>query len=89
MGGLLILLSLVVSTLLWARLDNMYVWIVLGVTISFGLLGFIDDYLKVTQQNPKGVVGKGKLVFQFIVAMIAGYFCMKVLGGNTRGARWD
>ena len=82
MGGLLILLSLVVSTLLWARLDNMYVWIVLGVTISFGLLGFIDDYLKVTQQNPKGVVGKGKLVFQFIVAMVAGYFCMKVLGGT-------
>src|SRR5262245_61420612 len=47
MGGLLILLSMVVSTLLWADLSNMYVWIVLLVTLSFGLLGFADDYLKV------------------------------------------
>jgi phospho-N-acetylmuramoyl-pentapeptide-transferase len=84
MGGVLILLSLIVSTLLWARLDNMYVWIVLGVTAAFGLLGFVDDYLKVTKQNTQGVVGRGKLIFQFIVAAIAGYVCTRVLA-NTAG----
>ncbi len=82
MGGVLILLSLVIATLLWAPLNNPYVWIVLGVTITFGLLGFIDDYLKVTKQNPAGVVGSGKLVVQFIVAGIAGYLCVRVLQGT-------
>jgi hypothetical protein len=55
MGGLLILSALMVSTLLWARLDNPYVWIVLLVTLAFGLIGFADDYAKVTKQNTKGV----------------------------------
>ncbi|MGV6802424.1 MAG: phospho-N-acetylmuramoyl-pentapeptide-transferase [bacterium] len=82
MGGVLILLSLIISTLLWARLDNNYVWIVLGVTAAFGFLGFIDDYLKVTQQNTKGVVGRGKLVFQFAVALFAGWFCVQTLGAS-------
>ncbi len=82
MGGLLILLSLVVSTLLWARLDNMYVWVVLGVTVMFGLLGFVDDYLKVTKQNTAGVVGQGKLVFQFLIAFGAAYLCVKTLGAT-------
>src|SRR6185369_3001774 len=48
MGGLMILLGIVVSVLLWANLANPYVWVVLGVTLSFGLVGFYDDYLKVT-----------------------------------------
>lgn len=79
MGGVLILLSLTVATLLWARLDNIYVWIVLGVTLSFGALGFIDDYLKVTKQSASGVVGSLKLVVQFAVALLAGYICMETL----------
>ncbi len=82
MGGVLILISLVVSALLWARLDNAYVWIVLGVTLSFGLLGFVDDYLKVTKQNTAGVVGKGKLVFQFAVALLAGWFFVQTLSND-------
>ena len=49
MGGLLILISLVVSVLLWSELDNRFVWIVLGVTVGYGALGFLDDYRKVTQ----------------------------------------
>lgn len=80
MGGVLILLSLSVATLLWARLDNIYTWIVLGVTLSFGALGFIDDYLKVTKQNASGVVGSLKLAVQFAVALLAGYLCMQTLG---------
>ena len=79
MGGVLILLSLTVATFLWARLDNVYVWIVMGVTLSFGVLGFIDDYLKVTKQTASGVVGSLKLVVQFAIALLAGYLCMDAL----------
>ena len=79
MGGVLILLSMTVATFLWARLDNIYVWIVMGVTLSFGALGFIDDYLKVTQQKSDGVVGSLKLAVQFAVALLAGYVCMTAL----------
>ena len=79
MGGVLILLSLTVATFLWARLDNPYVWIVMGVTLSFGGLGFLDDYLKVTKQQADGVVGSLKLIVQFAVALLAGYVCMQTL----------
>jgi phospho-N-acetylmuramoyl-pentapeptide-transferase len=58
MGGLLIVGSLTTSTLFWARLDNPYVWIVLGVTLSFGLIGFADDYAKVAKQTTAGVSGR-------------------------------
>ncbi|MEL6363642.1 MAG: phospho-N-acetylmuramoyl-pentapeptide-transferase [Pseudomonadota bacterium] len=80
MGGVLILFGLALGTLLWARLDNPYVWIVLGVTLAYGLLGFVDDYLKVTKQNPRGLVGRGKLFVQFAVALGAGWACVRVFG---------
>lgn len=87
MGGVLILLSLSVATLLWARLDNMYVWIVIGVTLAFGALGFIDDYLKVTKQSADGVVGSLKLAVQFAVALLAGYLCMETLEASPEALR--
>ncbi len=68
MGGFLILISLTVSTLLWADLTNGYVWVVLFVTLGFGAVGFGDDYLKLTKKNPKGLPGKLKLVVQFAIA---------------------
>ena len=71
MGGLLILSALVVSTLLWARLDNPHVWIVLGVTLAFGLIGFADDYAKVTKMNTKGVSGRIRMGLGLLVAAIA------------------
>jgi phospho-N-acetylmuramoyl-pentapeptide-transferase len=71
MGGFLILLGLGVGTLLWADLTNRYVWAVLLVTFGFGLIGFYDDYLKVTKQNPKGVPGKLKLGLQVLFAGLA------------------
>ncbi len=74
MGGLLILSALLVSTLLWARLDNGFVWLVLFVTTSFGLIGFADDYAKVTQQTHKGVSGKLRLVLGVLIAAVAGYW---------------
>ena len=62
MGGLMILFGIVVSTLLWANPANAYVWIVLGVTLGFGLVGFYDDYLKVTKQTHAGFAGKLRLL---------------------------
>ncbi|HET6222412.1 MAG TPA: phospho-N-acetylmuramoyl-pentapeptide-transferase [Dongiaceae bacterium] len=73
MGGLLILITLTVATLLWADLTNRYVWIVLAITLAFGAVGFWDDFLKVTKKNPKGVPGKIKLVISVVVAGIAAY----------------
>ncbi|RKT30474.1 phospho-N-acetylmuramoyl-pentapeptide-transferase [Roseovarius halotolerans] len=71
MGGLLIVGALMTSTLLWARLDNPYVWMVLFVTLSFGLIGFWDDYAKVSKQNVQGVPGKLRLGLGFLIAAIA------------------
>lgn len=68
MGGFIILLSLIPSTLLWADISNRYVWIVLLVTLGFGAIGFVDDYLKVTKYNVRGVPGKLKLVLEIILA---------------------
>jgi phospho-N-acetylmuramoyl-pentapeptide-transferase len=73
MGGLLILSALLVSTLLWARLDNPYVWIVLLVTLAFGLIGFADDYAKVTKQNTKGVSGKVRFGAGLLIAALASF----------------
>src|SRR5277367_6047821 len=62
MGGLLILVPAVVATLIWADLSNAYVWIVLFVTVSYGSLGFADDYLKVTKRSSDGISGRVRLV---------------------------
>ena len=74
MGGLLILLAVLSSSLLWARLDNAFVWIVLFVTFSFGLIGFADDYAKVSKQSAKGVPGWLRLLLGFVIAAIAAYW---------------
>ena len=74
MGGLLIVGALLTSTLLWARLDNPYVWLVLFVTMAFGAIGFADDYAKVSKQNSAGVPGKVRLGLGFLIAAIAGYW---------------
>ncbi|MGB5556577.1 MAG: phospho-N-acetylmuramoyl-pentapeptide-transferase [Paracoccaceae bacterium] len=73
MGGLLILSALIVSTVLWARLDNVYVWIVLLVTIGFGMVGFIDDYQKVAKNNAKGVPGRVRFAIGLLIAAVAAY----------------
>jgi phospho-N-acetylmuramoyl-pentapeptide-transferase len=71
MGGLMILSSLIVSTLLWANLANRYVWIVLLVTFGFGFVGFYDDYLKVTKQTHVGFSGRTRLAIEAVIAAIA------------------
>ena len=74
MGGLLILISLLVATLLWADLTNRYVWIVLIVTVAFGAVGLWDDFLKVTKRNSRGVPGKVKFGLSIVVAAAAAYY---------------
>jgi phospho-N-acetylmuramoyl-pentapeptide-transferase len=71
MGGLMILAGIVVSTLLWADLSNLYVWSVLFVTLGFGAIGFYDDYLKVTRASAGGFSGRMRLGLEFLVAGFA------------------
>ncbi len=71
MGGLMILAGLLVATLLWANLRNPYVWIVLGVTLGFGFVGFYDDYLKVTKQTDSGFSARTRLVVEGLIALVA------------------
>lgn len=78
MGGLMMLLSVSVSTLLWCDITNQYVWIALFVTLGYGLIGFLDDYLKVSKKNHKGLAGKKKLLWQFVIALIAAYWITRV-----------
>ena len=71
MGGLLIVGALLTSTLLWARLDNPFVWLVLFVTMAYALIGFADDYAKVSKQNTRGVPGKLRLALGILIAVAA------------------
>jgi len=71
MGGALILTAIVVSTVLWADLENRYIWVVLFVTLSFGVIGYVDDYKKLILQNPDGMSAKQKLFWQSAAALIA------------------
>ena len=70
MGGLMILAGIAVSVLLWGDLTNPYIWIVSGVTAAFAVLGFVDDYAKVTKQTSAGLTSKQKLVAQVIVSVL-------------------
>jgi phospho-N-acetylmuramoyl-pentapeptide-transferase len=72
MGGIAIITSVIGSCLLWGDLNNHYLWVVIFITIGYALLGFVDDYLKVSKYNTKGVPGKLKLVVQVSLAILAG-----------------
>ena len=74
MGGLLILLAFIISTILWARLDNIYIWIVLGVALLFGIIGLIDDWLKVSRMTSNGLRSYQKIIPQIFVAFLAASF---------------
>jgi len=74
MGGLLIVGALLTSTLLWARLDNPFIWMVLFVTMSFAAIGFADDYAKVSKQTVAGVSSKVRLLLGFIIAGVAAWW---------------
>lgn len=69
MGGLLIIFSVVISTLTWANLTVWYIWLVILVTVSFGLIGFVDDYWKITRKNSRGISGKARLAAEISIAL--------------------
>ncbi len=76
MGGLMILMGVTVSSLLWANWANPYLWIVLGVTLSFGVIGFYDDYLKVTRRSSSGSSGRVRFALEIFIAGLATYAIM-------------
>jgi phospho-N-acetylmuramoyl-pentapeptide-transferase len=80
MGGVLILLALGISTLLWADLTNGYVWVVLFVTLGYGGIGFLDDYLKVSKRHSRGLSGRLKLAGQLTIALVATAAVMALTG---------
>ena len=74
MGGALVLVAVTVTTLLWADLQNRFVWVVLLVTLGFGVVGWVDDYRKVVHRNPKGLSAKAKFFWQSVIGLIAAYY---------------
>ncbi|MDD2389734.1 MAG: phospho-N-acetylmuramoyl-pentapeptide-transferase [Desulfobacterales bacterium] len=84
MGGVLIIGSICMSTLLWTNLTNRYIWIVLLITAGYGLIGFADDYLKVIRKQSKGLSARSKLVLQTVTALVAGVLLFSFFDLNTR-----
>ena len=72
MGGLLILVAIIVSTILWANPFNIYIWLILMVTIALGGVGFVDDYIKIIRKNKEGLLGKFKIIGQVIIGALLG-----------------
>src|ERR1700675_4638688 len=84
MGGALILVSIVITTLLWADLRNRFIWVVLLVTLGFGAIGWIDDYRKVVHRNPKGLSARAKFFWQSVIGLIAAvYLAFSVSSPST------
>jgi len=78
MGGLLILAAIVVSVLLWANLSNVYVWVVLFVVVSFGAIGFVDDYRKVIRKDSNGLIAKWKYFWQTVAGLTTAIFLYQI-----------
>src|SRR6056297_1174791 len=85
MGGLMILSGFTFSILLWANLSNAYVWVVLGVTLSFGAIGFYDDYLKLAKRTTSGFSGRFRLSLELLVAALATFAIMQVADPQHSG----
>ncbi|MFN3232849.1 MAG: phospho-N-acetylmuramoyl-pentapeptide-transferase [Alphaproteobacteria bacterium] len=85
MGGFLILIALAAGTLLWADLTEPYVWVCILVTFGFGVVGFIDDYLKVTRSSSQGISGKLKLLLQFSISALAAIWVMQASAPELAG----
>jgi phospho-N-acetylmuramoyl-pentapeptide-transferase len=86
MGGLMILAGVTVATLLWSNWKSPYVWIVLGVTLGYGAIGFYDDYLKVTKQSTSGFGSKARLGLEMLIAALATFALLRLDKTNLSGA---
>ena len=86
MGGALMLVAITVSTLLWADLSNRFIWVVLFVTLGYGIVGWIDDYRKVVHHNPRGMSAREKFAWQSVIGLLAAFylvFALSVPAGGT------
>jgi len=84
MGGALILLAIMLPTLLWADLSNLYIWVTLLVTAGYGAIGFTDDYLKVVKKNSDGISARQKMFWQLLIALVASLLLYNSEGFDTR-----
>ncbi|MGH8801190.1 MAG: phospho-N-acetylmuramoyl-pentapeptide-transferase, partial [Casimicrobiaceae bacterium] len=74
MGGALILVSIVITTLLWADIRNRFIWVVLLVTLGFGVVGWVDDWRKVVRHNPRGISARAKFGWQSLIGIVAAVY---------------
>ena len=86
MGGLLILIALCVSTILWADMSNRYVWCVLFVAVGFGFIGFIDDFLKIRRGSSKGLSSRLKIIAQVLFSLMVIFAITELLESGTENS---
>lgn len=89
MGGVLILISIGISTLLWSNLENRFVWVVLVVTLGFGAVGWVDDYRKVVHHNPEGMRSGEKYFWQSLIGVVAALYLAFTVSAPTNTQVWD
>jgi phospho-N-acetylmuramoyl-pentapeptide-transferase len=89
MGGALLLVSIVVTTILWADWSNRFVWIVLAVTLGFGAIGWVDDYRKVVHRNPKGLSAREKYFWQSVIGLVAAVYLAFVVPTGSATQAWN
>jgi phospho-N-acetylmuramoyl-pentapeptide-transferase len=89
MGGVLILLSIAISTLLWFDWSNRFVWIVLSVTLGFGAIGWVDDWRKVVRKDPEGMRSREKYIWQSVIGLIAALVLVFSISENSNLKVWD
>jgi phospho-N-acetylmuramoyl-pentapeptide-transferase len=89
MGGALILLSVGVTTLLWADLANRFVWVLLLITLGLGAVGWVDDYRKVVYRDPKGLPGRWKYFWQSVIGLVAAFVLAFAVSGNSNEQAWQ
>ncbi len=89
MGGVLILMAIGISTLLWFDWSNRFVWIVLGVTLGFGAIGWVDDWRKVVNKDPEGMRSREKYFWQSLVGLIAAFYLLFSISGSSNQGVWE
>ena len=88
MGGLLILIAIAIAMLLWCDLSNRFVWIVMVVTMGFGVIGWVDDYRKVVYKNPNGMSSREKYFWQSMIGMSAAVYLAFAVSGQSNYEVW-
>jgi phospho-N-acetylmuramoyl-pentapeptide-transferase len=78
MGGVLIVVSVILPTLLWANLRNLFVWLLILSTLAYGAIGFADDYMKIRKKRSQGLTGREKMTFQFLISLLIGMFLLSL-----------